>query len=67
LKNLPKYFVITELKTTVFTEFVVCIHTPVSYHWSRNMVAVTDENVLKSFERRIPRKFFGPVWDRGEW
>jgi hypothetical protein len=27
---------------------------------------VADENALRSFERRILRKIFGPVWDRGE-
>jgi hypothetical protein len=28
---------------------------------------VADKNALRSFERRILRKIFGPVWDRGEW
>jgi hypothetical protein len=28
---------------------------------------VVDQNALRSFERRILRKIFGPVWDRGEW
>ena len=32
--------------------------------WS---LSVADENALRSFERRILRKIFGPVWDRGEW
>ena len=32
--------------------------------WS---LSVADENALRSFERRILRKTFGPVWDRGKW
>jgi hypothetical protein len=28
---------------------------------------LADKNALRSFERRILRKIFGPVWDRGEW
>jgi hypothetical protein len=28
---------------------------------------VADENALRSFEKRILRKIFKPLWDRGEW
>jgi hypothetical protein len=31
------------------------------------LLTVADENALRSFERRILRKVFRPVWDRGEW
>jgi hypothetical protein len=28
---------------------------------------VADKNAVRSFERRILRKIFLPVWDRGKW
>jgi hypothetical protein len=30
-------------------------------------LTVADENALRSFERRMLRKMFVPVWNGGEW
>jgi hypothetical protein len=38
----------------------------VIYGAARWSLTATDENAPRSFEGRILRKFFGPVWDRSE-
>jgi hypothetical protein len=52
------------MKFKICTTLVRPVVTYGAETWS---LTVADENALRSFERRILRTIFGPVWDRDEW
>jgi hypothetical protein len=57
--------IIRNTKFKIYTAIVCPV--VITYGTETWSLTVADENALRSFERRILRKIFGPVWDRGEW
>jgi hypothetical protein len=51
-------------KLKIYRTLVCPVVTYGAETWSLTMA---DKNALRSFERRILRKIFRPVWERGEW
>jgi hypothetical protein len=50
-----------------FKIYKTLVHPVATYGAETMLLTVADENARRSFERRILRKIFWCVWDRGEW